>query len=654
MKPMFSPSWFSVCLASALACGFAHADPLPTPLVQAAQTALVRSPDVQERWKAWRATQQGVPMAQAGWKPQVNVQAYTGQQDRRNPGLDLGDFSIRGVELTLSQLLFDGGRVGARVDEAHQAEVAAFHDLLGSSESVALQVVAAYLDLLRQQERVALATENYAEHQRTFNALLERSNAAVGRRSDTEQARGRLAVAESTLVAETTALRQAALAYQRQVGQLPPATLPAWPLGRGVAPVPGSALATLQQGLSSSPVLRAAFHRWQATEHATAARRAHFMPEVQARASVAESHNQNGVRGDFQDQVAEVVLQQNLYRGGADRNALRRASELQARSRAELDATCRQVQQTLSTAFNDVQTLRLREQLLDRQRLAIEKAAVAARQQFDIGQRTLLDVLDTQAEYLDSARNHVDARYDQLRAEARTLAGMGRLVALFGTAPAGDDTLSDRHPAAGFDAEAVCPAQATFMDSLERIKASLALPERRRADYVVLLPNADGSVGQVLVSGSGGEQRLTEARTGAELHGTQAPYAVGGEQVRRDFGPALDAQPVLPEKFTLYFDKGSTRLAKASAPAWNDIVQRLRARQALDITVSGHADTVSTAPKNDALALKRARAIERRLRSNGFKHTVIAVEGYGARTPEVATPDQTDEPRNRRVVITAR
>lgn len=651
MKPLFKPVLLGLCMAA----GWAHAQTLPQPLVQAAQTALVQSPDVQERWKALQGARQGVPIARAGLLPQVDLQAYAGRQERRTPGQNLGGFSIGGVELSLNQLLFDGGVVTGAMGQASENELAAYHDLLSTSETVASRVVLAYLDLLRMQERVALATDNYVEHKRTFDAMTERSTAAVGRRADTEQAQGRLAVAESTLVAETTALREAGIAYQRFVGQLPPASLPGWPQGRGLSALPDTVLTTLQQGLSSSPVVRSAYHRWKASEQVVAQRQAAFMPRIDARVSVGESRNRDGVTGDYRDQLAEIRLSQNLYRGGADSNAQRRATELQAKSRADMDATCREVQQNLSIAFNDVQTLRIRERLVDNQRLAVEKTTTAFRQQFDIGQRTLLDVLDSQAEFYDAARKHVDVRHDQLRAEARTLASMGRLVALFGTAPAGDNTLAEAGPRGEIAMADLCPAQETYMDSLERIKASLNIPQKVQSrDYVVLLPNADGTVGQVVVTGPGGQRILTAVRSGAEIGGTSVIASVGEDQIKRDFGPAMDAQPPLPERFTLYFDKGSTRLSRASEAQWATVLQRLKERKALDITVAGHTDTVSTPRINDALALRRAQTIAQRLRASGFKDTAIVIEGFGARDLAVPTPPQTNEARNRRVVIVAR
>ena len=335
--PPFKPLGLALCLAAAAA----SAQPLPAPLVQATQAAVLHSPEVQERWRALQATRQQAPLAAAGWRPQVDLQASVGRQERRTPTQSSAWMGTSGVQVNLSQLLFDGGQGTAALRQASEAELAAYFDLRSSSEAVALQVVLAYLELLRLQQRVALATENYVEHRKVFDAIGERTRAGVGRRVDTEQAQARLAVAETTLVGETRAFHEAGLNYQRFVGQLPPAQLPAWPDGRSVAPLPDSAAAALRQGLEANPQLRAAYHRWQQAQQAVEGRQAAFMPRLEGRLSASENRNRDGVRGEYRDQVAELALTHNLYRGGADSAALRRVTELQSRSRAEMDVVCR-------------------------------------------------------------------------------------------------------------------------------------------------------------------------------------------------------------------------------------------------------------------------------------------------------------------------
>ena len=172
--------------------------------------------------------------------------------------------------------------------------------------------------------------------------------------------------------------------------------------------------------------------------------------------------------------------------------------------------------------------------------------------------------------------------------------------------------------------------------------------------YVVLLREPDGNLGKVLVQSAKGEQVLTEVFKGTALDGTREPFFVLQEQLQRDFGAALAARPTLPEQFLLYFEAGGSELTAQSKADLQLVLQRTRARSSPDISVIGHTDTTGPAPANQALALRRATAIATQLRQLGLQNALIAVESHGESNLLVRTPDETAEPRNRRVEITIR
>lgn len=172
--------------------------------------------------------------------------------------------------------------------------------------------------------------------------------------------------------------------------------------------------------------------------------------------------------------------------------------------------------------------------------------------------------------------------------------------------------------------------------------------------YVVLLPNADGSVGQVTVQGDKGAQRLTQAHQAAGTDGTPAPHAVDAAQLSRDFGAAMQARPPKPEQFLLYFERGGTELTAESRALLPRILELARTRPAVDMSVIGHTDTQGAADVNERLALQRANAIAEMLRQQGLHLAALVVESHGERNLLVPTPDNVEEPRNRRVEITLR
>lgn len=184
--------------------------------------------------------------------------------------------------------------------------------------------------------------------------------------------------------------------------------------------------------------------------------------------------------------------------------------------------------------------------------------------------------------------------------------------------------------------------------------ALLSLGACAPQSYVVLLPDADGSLGKVIVRGKGGEQVLSQAREGVSLNADQAPEIIAQERIDKDFGAAMLARPMQPRRFVLYFQSGGLELTPESQALMQKVREAVEERPAADISVIGHSDTVGKADLNEALALKRAQAIAAQLVEQGVKPLAMLVESHGERNLLVPTADETPEPRNRRVEISVR
>jgi outer membrane protein OmpA-like peptidoglycan-associated protein len=126
------------------------------------------------------------------------------------------------------------------------------------------------------------------------------------------------------------------------------------------------------------------------------------------------------------------------------------------------------------------------------------------------------------------------------------------------------------------------------------------------------------------------------------------------EQIKRDFADAMGARPQLPERFLFYFESGGIQLTAESAALLPKIVDNSAQRPGVDASIIGHTDTVGKADTNTALALRRAISVARMIKARGLKVVALTVESHGESNPLVKTPDETAEPRNRRVEISLR
>jgi outer membrane protein OmpA-like peptidoglycan-associated protein len=174
-------------------------------------------------------------------------------------------------------------------------------------------------------------------------------------------------------------------------------------------------------------------------------------------------------------------------------------------------------------------------------------------------------------------------------------------------------------------------------------------------DAVVLLANADGSVGEVEVANAGKSQVLSKVNEGTELRGPkQAPgevFVAKQEDVDKVFGKAIAASPEPPVRFLIYFESGGAVLTSESEQQLPKILEAIGARPAPEVDISGHADRAGSTELNNKLALERAQAVRERIVAIGVDPARISVSSHGENNPLIPTEDDVAEPRNRRVEV---
>jgi outer membrane protein OmpA-like peptidoglycan-associated protein len=172
---------------------------------------------------------------------------------------------------------------------------------------------------------------------------------------------------------------------------------------------------------------------------------------------------------------------------------------------------------------------------------------------------------------------------------------------------------------------------------------------------VVLLPDAQGKDTSVLVRQDGAELLLDKPYAAAMLS-DKGPLKSSAteQQVRSQFGAALDARPLPPQQFTLYFVEGKDEFTDESKRAFDSVFTEIARRPVPDVLVIGHTDRVGSDAFNDELSRQRAEVVRRALVARGVAAQNIVVVGRGEREPIVPTADGVAEARNRRVEILVR
>jgi adhesin transport system outer membrane protein len=250
----------------------------------------------------------------------------------------------------------------------------------------------------------------------------------VGRLVDLNQAKARLALAQNNLSTEKTNLADAQVNYFSVVGQQPvDLKMPAGLLGVP-DPLPQSLDIARQELLAASPHLSAAEADIGATEAQYSAARSAFYPRVDAELSLGADNNLDGTRGHRNDWQLMVRMRYNLFAGGRNSADMRSKAHQINQAKDIRDNALRVLNEDLGLAWNAL--LNAREQFPIAQQYAEQSQRVrdSYRKQFTLGDRTLLDLLDSENELFTASRRLEDVRYVELFTQYRIKSNMGSLL----------------------------------------------------------------------------------------------------------------------------------------------------------------------------------------------------------------------------------
>lgn len=406
-------------------------------LQQVIEKTLTTNPDMLARQAERRAVDEERDQARSGYLPTVDLRLGAGKERSDNlttrlQGDDWLTLTRSERSLSLRQMLFDGfGTRSAVAQQTARVDAAAYR-VQSSSEEIASRVAEVYLEVLRRQELVRLAQENVKVHEDIMERIMRLASGGAGNRADAVQAEGRLALARSSQVAAEGNLRAGLANYQQVIGMGPEQ------LSEPEAPdssLPASLDAGIEIAHAQSPALKTAMAELQASEAQYEYTGAAFMPKVDLELAGTDNDGIDGVRGDNRDITGMLVLRYNLYRGGGDQARRAEAAERRAVTRERLNLTRRQVREEVELSWNAWLTARDRLEHLRKHSESSELVVTAYRQQFLIGKRTLLDVLDSENELFNARSSLVSGEYAVKFGIYRILASMGKLLGTLNITP---------------------------------------------------------------------------------------------------------------------------------------------------------------------------------------------------------------------------
>ena len=400
-------------------------------LPQAMQQALEAHPEIQAGINGRLVADKNVRVAQGGFLPKVDVLAGYGREGTDSPStrsatgddwrtLNRGESSVR-----LRQMVFDGFATSNEVGRQQATANARAYALLDTSERTALSTARVYLDVLMRRDMVRLAEDNLRSHERIYDQIKLRTSRGVGRMADMDQAEARLASAKNNLLTEQTNLADAQTNYLSVVGQLPDELSPPPAF---IDLLPATLDEARLQMVESNPALRSAESDIAAADKQYDAAKSRFYPRFDAELGRTADNNVDGVSGHNNEWQAMVRMSFNLYDGGSDKADLEAKSYMATQALDIRNNALRQLNEELGLAWNAQQNADAQVPIAQQYVEHSKNVRIAYQSQFSLGERSLLDLLDSENELFTAQRRLAEVKTVQLFTQYRIKATIGQLL----------------------------------------------------------------------------------------------------------------------------------------------------------------------------------------------------------------------------------
>jgi len=423
-----------VCVALPLVSTQALSETIESALIQ----AYGNNPSLNAQRASMRATDENVPQALAGYRPKITISATGGEQSSSstskvtstNPATYStisGYNSPFSTSVTASQTLFNGFQTANKTRQAEAQVLAARATLRSTEQSVLLDAVTAYMNLLRDTAIFGLQKSNVEVLQEQLRQTRDRFNVGEVTRTDVAQSEASLASGRSQFLTAESNYKSSAAAYRKVIGSTPGKLMAGTPVDRFS---PSTLAAAIDLASATHPSIVSALYNVDVAQQQVKVSEGALYPTLSVQGSFTKNYLSTSSLTLMESYSAAVLgtLSVPIYQGGSEYSAIRQAKETLGQRRLDLDSARDTVRQNVVQAWGQLDAAKGNIEATQTQVTASEIALNGVREEARVGQRTTLDVLNAQQALVNARVSLVGAQRDRVVASYTLLANVGKLT----------------------------------------------------------------------------------------------------------------------------------------------------------------------------------------------------------------------------------
>ena len=399
-------------------------------LTQTVQEVIDTNPIILERAQNYKTTQKDIDIAFSGYYPKLDLSLGAGfeQTDRDTPlrGKESFDFSVYQNSLKYTQNIFEGFNTYHKVEAQEYRTLAAAYSYVQNVNTTTLDIVNTYLELMKNQELLATAQRNIDINVEILRKVKKLYGAGLTTLSEVHRIESTLALAESNYIVQENILLDASYNLGRVLGR----RLKPQEMQRPVikTKVPQSRKNAEEIALHYNPSLLASQYNVKLAEATKNEQKSPFYPKLDIEVAELMNKNLSAIEGEDNRFRAMAYLSYNLFNGFADSAALQKSKYSLYQEQEKKNSIKRRVIESLNLAWNAYEKLQEQIQYLQSYKSYSKKTADLYSKEFDLGRRSLLDLLTAQNDYIRADAQIISTEYGILYAKYRIMDSMGTLV----------------------------------------------------------------------------------------------------------------------------------------------------------------------------------------------------------------------------------
>lgn len=444
----------SACAAAMTVAGGAHA----MSLKQAVEIAVDSNPEIGQAIEDRAATGFELKQALGLYAPRVDLEASTGAEllsnpSRRAAGIDGNPLYPSEVGVSVSYDLFDSGYRDSETDRQAARLDGASLRVLERSEFIALQIAQQYFEVMLQARIRDIAQQNVGFHQTTLRNVTDLQG-KTATEADLLQARERLAAAKARVEEAQEALDAAKSSFQSLVGI---------PFDKGTVPsrvghaLPSTLDEAMGEARSNNPRLRIASADIDAASSVVDESKAGLGPKLTFQGNATAGNDTGGTEGVTTDLSGKLVFKVNLFDGGIQQAQVQENIHRETQTMLAQQQALREVEDQVRVSWDRIRSQSTLASQYGQQLNASTSLVSAYSDQFTVGNRSLLDVLDAQNSKFSVQILAETADFGVRFSEYRLMAATGRLLDFLGVPAPGDATADARAKVGAQSADASEP-----------------------------------------------------------------------------------------------------------------------------------------------------------------------------------------------------